>query len=215
MEDEEVLSTAVAEEVLKTAASIYSEAYKLAKPCKWFDVEGECEIKYLTGNTRYYWTLLCCGLRERMYIKSRGICEKEKIRSNAKNYYKLFYKNGKLLKIENYIENRISSYYLCFYIGNMRVLQSFDNIHKAPTWHYCIVTWFSDFGVEKEVWINEKGTQIIFSEYAPKDDVIEYRFAKCLPSSIYEEDRVYYYERGRFHDNGTVYENLECYAVTD
>ncbi len=207
--EEEVLSTAVTEELLQTAESIYAEAYKLAEPCKWFDVDGECEIRYITGNTKYYWWPLCCGWRERLLKKNRGIFEKEKIRSNAKNYYKLFYKDGKLLKVENYIENRISSYYLCFYIGNARVLQSFDNIHKTPTWHYCIVTWFSDFGVEKEVWIDEKGKQIIFSEYAQKDDGIEYKFAKCLPASIYEEDRVYYYERGLFRDGGTVYECFE------
>jgi len=199
------------EEILSTAASIYSEAYKLAKPCKWFDIDGECEIKYLTGSTKYYWTLLCCGLRERLYIKSRGICEKEKIRSNAKNYYKQFYKNGKLLKIEDYIENRLSGYHLCFYIGNARVLQSFDNISKKPTWHYCIVTWFSDFGVEKEVWIDEKGHQVIFSEYAPQDDIIKYRYVNCLPHAKHSEDRIISYERGLFRDGGTVYENLERY----
>lgn len=212
MDNEEVLSDAVSEELLKTAASIYAEAHRLAKPCKWFDVDEDCEIRYLTGNTRYYWTLLCCGLRERLLMKERGFCEKEKIRSNAKNYYKLFYKNGKLLKIENYIENRISSYDLCFYKGNARVLQSFDNINKKPTWHYCIVTWFSDFGVEKEVWIDEKGLQIIFSEYAQKDGIIEYRRANCLPRTKYPEDRIMSYERGLFRDGGTVYEGLELYV---
>ena len=200
-----------AEELLTTAAAIYAEAYKLAAPCEWFDVDGEYEIRYLTGNTKYYWSLLCCGLRERIFITSRGIFEKEKIRSNTKNYYKLFYQNGRLVKIEDYIENRLSGYFLCFYIGNARILQSFDNHTKKPTWHYCIVTWFSDFGVEKEVWINENGSQIKFSEYVAKDDCIEYRQANCLPCAIHEEDRINYYYRGVFRDQGTTYECLESH----
>ncbi|MDE6075597.1 MAG: hypothetical protein K2G26_04090 [Clostridia bacterium] len=200
-----------AEELLKTAEAIYKEAYKLAAPCEWCDVDGDCEIRYLTGNTKYYWTLLCCGLKERLFMKSRSISEKEKIRSNTKNYYKLFYKDGRLVKVEDYIENKLSRYFLCFYTRNARVLQSFDNQTKKPVWHYCIVTWFSDFGVEKEVWINEEGSQIIFSEYIPQGNVIEFRQANCLPHTTYKEDRINFYYRGEFRDGGTTYECLESH----
>ena len=102
-------------------------------------------------------------------------------------------------------------YFLCFYKGNARILQSFDRYDNRPTWHYCIVTWFGDLGVEKEVWINEKGSQIIFSEYIPKGKVIEYRQANCLPYTINKDDRINFYYRGVFRDGGTTYECLESH----
>lgn len=201
--------------VVKRAEEFFKDAYKYAKRCKWFDVDpAECEIKYMTGNVRYAWSLLCRGHKETLFKAERGISEKDKIRCNTENYYKLFYKNGKLIKVEDYTEGRLSCYYLCFYTENIRVLMPFDVDKTNDTWwHYCIVTWFNDGGVEKEVWIEDDDSQIIYSVYDYSFDRIEYEYANVIPHS--KECKINSYERGVFNANATEYTVTESYCWLD
>lgn len=200
--------------VLKRASALFKEAYEYAKRCKWFDVDSaECDIKYMTGNARYAWDLLCCGHKETLFKAERGISEKDNIRGNTKNYYKLFYKDGKLVKVENYIEGKLSGYYLCYYTANVRVLMPFDVDKTNDTWwHYCIVTWFNARGVEKEVWIEDDDSQIIFGTYDYFDDKIEYEYANVIPHS---EVKINSYEKGVFNATATEYTVTESYSWLD
>lgn len=189
-------------EVLNKAFRYYEEAYNLCAPCEWFETDLNCEVKYLSGNTRYLWSLLCCGLKETLWKRENGIYEKDTLRKNAKNYYKLFYQNNRLLKVEDYVESRLIGYYLCFYRGSIRILKPFNRVKICDWLHYGIVTWFSEKGVDKEVWIDENG-QIIYSEYTYRTDKVEFEKANCLPKAKY--DKIQSYEKGIFYENGKSY----------
>ncbi|MCI9518868.1 MAG: hypothetical protein HFK08_06405 [Clostridia bacterium] len=184
------------EYVVNKAIDLNGKAYEYAKSSKWFDVdESECEIRYMTGNTKYYWSLLCCGLRETLMKQEHNITERKSIRKTAKSYYKLFYKDGKLIKVENY-NYGLKGYYLFYYYDDVRVLMPFDVDKTNAWWHYCIVTWFNSHGVEKEVWIDEKGLQVIYTEYDYSEKEVRFETANCVPRALNEKYRIHYFYRG-------------------
>ncbi|MBD5131169.1 MAG: hypothetical protein HDT28_01025 [Clostridiales bacterium] len=179
-------------ELLDKAKEYYNAAHELDKKCEWFDAEREFEIRYITGNTKYYWSLLCLGPCEKAFMQERGISEKPTIRLSAKNYYKLFYRDGKLIKVENYIEGILRGYFLCYYYDGARVLKPFD-LYRKPEWHYTIVTFFGDEKPVREVWITDSYNQVIFTDYRYADKIY-YTSANVLPHAIC--DRIQTYTEG-------------------
>lgn len=192
-------------EILEKARLYFEKAYELCKPCEWFETDDDCEVKYMTGNTRFYWSLLCCGLAETLMKRDHGIYERDRLQGNTKNYYKLFYKNGRLIKVEDYIDGRLRGYFLSFYNGNVRVLKPFDTDKICHWLHLGIVSEFSEEGVVNEVLIDENG-QVINSEYRYKTNIVEYETANCLPNA--KCDRIQAFEQGVFYDNGKKYKKL-------
>ena len=168
--------------------------------CPFFMVDEDCEIRYMK-NLKRSSSLLLCGQMSEKLKKDNNIFEREKLKASTKNYYKLFYKNKVLLKVENYINGRIDNIYLCFYFNNLRILKPFTKDGGFyPT--YTLITVYSNNKVVKEIRLDD--AQIIIEAYSYHKDSVEYEFANLVPTSF--KHKILSYSKGIFTDNSNYIE---------
>jgi len=180
--------------LLKLANDCYNEYYERISQCDFFTVDNDCETRYMS-NSKHRWSILLCGPMSEKLRQDNKIFEKRKLRANTKNYDKLFYKNGTLLKIERYVNGRLDHIYLCYYCGNVRILKPFTaNGGFYPT--YSLITVYSNKKVIKEIWID--GDQIITETYSYNNGSIDYEFANLAPASA--KNKILFYSKGSLTD---------------
>lgn len=187
--------------MLNTAKQFDKKYRKIIDRCEFFAVDDDCEVKYI-GN-QYREAALLCGERSRKLRFDKKICEKDNISSAAKNYYKLLYKNGRLIKVESFINGKADHIYLCYYEKNLRVLKPFTTdggFYPA----YTLITAYNKNVVESEVMIAD--AQIVYEVYR-YGKYIEYEYANVVPNDKY---KVMAYAKGRFDDGK--YEEEETFV---
>lgn len=190
--------------LIKTAKGYYKKLNKIVSKCKFFTVDDVCEIKYMS-NSKYRWNILLRGPMSVKLREDNSIFERDNLRQGTKNYYKFFYKDNALLKIESYVNGRIDCVFLCYYFENLRILKPFTvSGDFYPT--YSLITSYSQNKVEKEVWLDDD--QIILETYTYKDNFIDYEFANMAPNS--PKHKILSYLKGVFTDasNYTETENF-------
>lgn len=190
--------------LIKIAKGYYKKQNRIVSKCKFFIVNNDCEIKYMS-NSKYRWNTFLCGPMSKKLKKDNNVIERDNLRQNTKNYYKLFYKDNALLKIESYVNGRIDCVYLCYCFENLRVLKPFtESGDFYPT--YSLITVYSENNIEKEFWLD--GDQIILEAYTYKNNYINYEFANMAPTS--PKYKILAYSKGVFTDalNYTETENF-------
>lgn len=191
--------------LLKIANDLYNEYNEKIAQCRFFNIDKDCEIRYMK-NLKGSWSILLCGQMSEKLKRDKKIFEKEKLKSNTKNYYKLSYKNNLLMKAESYINGKIDNIYLCYYFDNLRILKPFsENGGFYPT--YTLITVYSNNKVVKEVYIND--SQIIIEIYSYNRDSIDYECANLVPTS--PKNKIISYSKGTFTDNSN-YTETESFS---
>lgn len=163
------------------------------KQFKYIEINDDsCDIYYMpTKNQNYIGLQL--GLSEQARLMKYNIQESTKIRSNSKNYIKIYKKDNKILKIEKFNNGKFDCTYLACYENEYRYLFPYTETgHKYPT--YLCVSRFENNKVAEEYMV--QSNQIIYSKYGKqKDGKVNYYYINYVPEGkapILEEKSGYY-----------------------
>ena len=165
--------------------SLLEETEELAKTFDYSDVDvTNAEIRYL-ATKKYNWLGLHEGIASRSDIKAKRSKFSEKIHSNCRFYNKFFYIDGKLMKVEGYVDghDRMSTWYKTFYIGNKRYLYP-GGSNGENRFGYIFVTEYRDGRVYEEYMVDK--TQIVFWRYCYSEEgAVESYFINYVPTGKY------------------------------
>lgn len=150
------------------------------------------EISFIANKKRTEFGLLC-GLMRQFEAKELGVTEKNSIRQGTKFYYKIFKKEGKIVRIESFINGKIDVVFVAHYIKNRRFMFPFlDGGGFYPTYSY--VSCF-DGNEIKEEYMVENG-QIVYECYSRIDkNNYGYDFINYIPNGT---PQVLSMAKGRF-----------------
>jgi hypothetical protein len=124
--------------------------------------EDGADITYLPSKLRIYWPGRIGSLDFQLEMESCGVQEQSKLRSNAKNYFRILRKDGKLLRIDSYIQGRLDVINLFHYEGSKRYSIPFTSWGTPyPT---CICVLIENDGSVPEAYMVGNG-QIIYCAY--------------------------------------------------
>ncbi len=144
--------------------------------------EDGADITYLPSKLRIYWPGRIGSLDFQLEMESCGVQEQSKLRSNAKNYFRILRKNGKLLRIDSYIQGRLDVIHLFHYEGSKRYSIPFTS-WGAP-YPTCICVLIENDGSVQEAYMVGNG-QIIHCAY------------RNIDSQTVERRRIFYVPRGK------------------
>jgi hypothetical protein len=136
-----------------------------------------------------------CYKREKHHIEI-----KRKLPVNAKNYHRIIQKNGKVERIESYVNGKLDVVHLAYYEGDRKYLFPFNpNGSEYPT--YTFVSVYND-GQTTEVYhtnssqiilqqyqqLNEQETDIVIVNAVPKGKVpvLEHWYGKLIMKEHWE-----------------------------
>lgn len=172
--------------LLEIANDCHNKFDKIISECSFFTVDDDCEIRYMSNSKLL--RVLLCGPMSRKLNKDKNVSERNKLSPKSKNYYKLFYKNNVLLKVESYINGSPDHIYLCYYFDSLRILKPFSRdggFYPA----YTLITVYSNDRVVKEILL--EGNQIITETYVYNNGSVEYEFADIVPDATKYKIRSY------------------------
>ncbi len=150
------------------------------------DVAG-AEISYL-ATKKYDWLGLHEGVAAKADIKAKRTKFSNKIRANCLFFNKFYYLDGRLVKVENFCEDRESPdvWYRTYYKDNKRYLYPCGSYAKNGC-AYIYVTEYRDGKVYEEYMITGKQVkQIVFWRYRyPREGVAEVYYVNYVPKGEY------------------------------
>lgn len=149
--------------------------------CDFFDF-SEAQISYIATKKRFDIGLRSglSGLAEMKKYKSK---EATSIRKNCQFYNKFYRENGKIRKIECFIDghDRLSDTYIAYYEGEKRFLFPFRNNQKDPYARHIFVATIKDGKVVEEYHID--GKQIVYEKYEyAENDKVDYYYINYVPT---------------------------------
>lgn len=192
-------------EYLKT---LLKETAELAKTFDYSDIDGaDAEISYL-ATKKYCWLGLHEGIASQADIKAKRTKFSDKIRANCRFYNKFFYRDGKLLKVESYVEghDRLAAWYRACYIDNKRYLYP-GGWCGEKGYGYIFVTEHRDGKVYEEYMV--KDTQIVFWRYRyTSEGAVEAYNINYVPTGKYP---ILGEMEGIYNEATLEYKNTYCY----
>lgn len=173
----------------------------LRKETKFEKIDkSNCSIVYLPIKNETFYCLFE-GLSAQYRRQLKNIKYKDKIRSNCKNYLKIYKdKQEKIVFIESIREGKIDDVFLSKYEGDTRYLFPFDeNGSFYPTYTY--VTKFENNKVVEEYMVDN--SQIVYQHYFNETkDKVDYYLINYVPTGSYpvisEGKGIYYFNPLRF-----------------
>ena len=146
--------------------------------------ETDTEISFLANRNQLSLGMKS-GLSNTLELQKYHVREQEKLRSNCKSYLRIVRKDGKILKIERYTNQKMSSVYLAYYERNVRYLFPFYE-SKAPASLYAYATHFTEDGSVAEEYMTERSSQIIYECYTREEDGhVSYTYINYVPNGKY------------------------------
>ena len=164
---------------LQNLQDIITKTNDKIKDFKFYNETSEFEILYL-ANRNKLGVGKTSGLFHEYFLQYNQIKEQIKLRSNAKNYCKIYKKNNKIHRIDSYANSRLDVIHLAFYEKHIRYLVPFSPTGGYyPTYTY--VTHFSNEFIDEEYAINP--SQIIYENYKKIDNTsFIYSMINSVPS---------------------------------
>ena len=128
------------------------------------------------------------------------IAIKQKLPVNAKNYHRIIQKNGKVERIESYVDGKLDVVHLAYYEGDRKYLFPFmPDGYEYPTYTYVSVykdglitevyhTDSSQIILQQYQQLNERETDIVLVNAVPKGKVpvLEYWYGKLIKKERFE-----------------------------
>lgn len=148
---------------------LMNEARQIIKDYRYTDFDSsDSEILY-SRNNHDLTTALCDGL-EALYIMQKcGIKCRTTLRKGAKNYIKRYCKNGKVQRIDCYVDGKLDITYMAYYQENKRYLMPFYPDSKKPSIAYTCVTVYKNDFIAEEYLVND--SQIVYYRYEKIPDI--------------------------------------------
>ena len=165
--------------------SLIEETEELAKTFDYSDVDvANADIYYL-ATKKHNWLGLHKGFASLADMKAKRSKFATKIRSNCGFYNKFFYVDGKVMKVESYVNghDRMDTWYKAFYIGNKRYLCP-GGSDGENRFGYVFVTEYRNGKVYEEYMV--EGSQILFWRYrCTEEGAVESYFINYVPTGKY------------------------------
>ncbi len=150
------------------------------------------DITYLPNRQRFSMGL-GEGLAFQAECKTYKTTEKDKIKANCLHYNKIYKKDGRVVKIENYFDGKTDhSCFLAYYEDHYRYLFSID-AHKVGNWTF--ITRFENNRVVEECTIS--GNTLAYEKYSGfSENRVDYYSAFYVPYSycIMQGEVIGYFE---------------------
>lgn len=152
------------------------------------------EITYIPTKKRNYLGMKS-GIDGLAEMKKYKVKESTKIRSNCMFYHKYYKIDGKIVKIENFVNghDRLTNNYIAYYENNYRYLFPFYKTEKAVGL-YVFVTHFENEQVVEEYFI--QNNQIVYEVYEHANgNKVNYYYINYVPTGNYPvlgESKGYY-----------------------
>ncbi|MCR4888316.1 MAG: hypothetical protein K5979_03940 [Ruminococcus sp.] len=120
------------------------------------------------------------GYRQKLACKKNRLKEKDTIRKDCKNYSKIYKKDGKVIRVENYVKGQIDVIFIAHYTADKRFLFPFSSSGGYyPTYSY--VTHYYNGDVYEEY--SASKNQIVFERYTPNEDkTVGYDYINYVPN---------------------------------
>ena len=169
-------------ELIKYADSKLSKNNEFVKNLDYVEIlESKCKISYIPDVSIKDIELVCVGLNSKYYYQTKDIKEKSKIRSNVKDYLKLYTYNKQLVRIDAYLAGKHEIIFIVYKISDTRVLKPFSPETKEVL-DFHVLTEFENNFVKEESIFTEK--QLFLHSYERKAaDVTHYKYINYLPSA--------------------------------
>lgn len=162
--------------------------------CNFFDFP-EVQISYIATKKRFNIGLRS-GLSGLAEIKAYQTKESTSIRKDCQFYNKLYKENGRIRKIECFIDghDRLSTTYIAYYEGEKRFLFPFKNKQKDPYARHIFVVTIKDCKVVEEYHID--GKQINYEKYGyTENGKVDYYYINYVPTAnepVLDENEGYF-----------------------
>lgn len=156
--------------------------------------ETDAEIRYITAKPNVCFPGLLGGLYFRYLMESSGTEEKARISNNAKNYYRIVRKSGRILRVDSYLHGTCDGILLMHYEENKRYAFPFLPTGEASQ-NYIQVQSHNGAGEMMEDYM-VRANQLVYHAYHPCPDGsvqhCQVFFArKGLTSSLYAQEGLY------------------------
>ena len=143
--------------------------------------ETDAEISYLPSKLRLYWPGNIDCLHFRYEAEKYNAYERSKLRKNTRNYHRIVRKNGRILRIDSYVEGILNIINLMHYEDNRRYSFSYNPVAPGVPAATVVVTYQNGHIVESYT-VNHDW-QIIHRTYSANNDgTIQYSYINYLPS---------------------------------
>lgn len=139
------------------------------------------------------------GLVHLYTMQRYKIKEQNKLRAGTKHYYKKYYIDGKIEKIESHSDGKVALCYFASYHDNTRYLIPFGENNKPYPYTYTYAL-KRDGDVTEEYMV--QGFQIVYSRYRKIDQAnYDYLYINYVPNGTYP---ILGYETGVFEVTDTI-----------
>ena len=129
-------------------------------------------------------TAVCEGLDSLLSMQKHKIKEQTKLRSGTKNYYKKYYQNGNIKKIDCYVDGNHDFSFMAYYENNKRYLIPFKPETNQHSYTYTVVSVYDGNNVIEEYLVIE--TQIVYFRYdKTADGSIKRTYINYAPNGSY------------------------------
>ena len=152
----------LADDVRNYLIDLFEETQAIIKENQFHSCDcSSAEITY-ARNINDFITGKCEGIDALYSVQKHKIKEQPKLRFGTKNYIKKYYQNGKVLKIDCYVDGIPDISFFAYYEGNRRYL-----FPSRAGGIYTIVSVYDGESVTEEYMVNE--SQIIYYGYNKAD----------------------------------------------
>ena len=144
-------------------------------------MESKCKTSFIPDVSIKDIELICVGLNSKYFYQLKDIKEKSKVKSNVKDYLKLYYFNKNLVRIDSYLSGKHEIIFIVYNIANNRILKPFSPETKSEL-DFHIITEFESGVVKEESIFTDK--QLFLHIYEKKtEEITQYKYINYLPSA--------------------------------
>ncbi len=161
------------------AKSKLAENCKLVQNLENFEVnEQECEISFIANISANDLNMLCEGLWAKYTYQNSDFKEKNKLKSNVKDYFKLYRKKSLIVRVDIYLNGSLQLTYYYYNLGSKRILKPVVPIQSAMS-AFFIITEKNNGLVVEESFFNDR--QILLHIYQRlSETVTSYKYVNFL-----------------------------------
>lgn len=124
--------------------------------------ESGCDITYLPSKLRIYWPGRIDSPNFQWEMEKAGVSEKPKLRKGTQNYFRIVRKDGKLLRIDTYINGQLDVIQIAHYEDGCRYCIPFSE-DGGVYYTYVDVVRYRDGQVAEDYMV--RGSQILHRAY--------------------------------------------------
>ena len=146
--------------------------------------EADHQISYIpVMKTGADYFALKSGFMARFIRQNKKVSEKQKIRKDSKNYFKIYKQNNIIKRVDKIINGKIDVIFIAYFDNNLRIYKPFSSSGNSyPTYSY--ITEFANGEVSNEYMINN--LQIVLEAYEKvKENIWNYLILNYVPSGKY------------------------------